>query len=72
MFFNPDLTKPAQEVLFSRKNETQNHPTLNLNNIQVKRASSQKHLGLLLDEKPNFKQHIESAITKSNIKASLL
>ena len=72
MFFNPDLTKPAQEVLFSRKNETQNHPTLNLNNIQVKRASSQKHLGLLLDEKPNFKQHIESAITKSNIKALLL
>ena len=72
MLFNPDLTKPAQEVLFSRKNKTQNHPTLNLNNIQVKRASSQKHLGLLLDEKLNFKQHIESAITKSNIKALLL
>ena len=66
MVFNPDLTKPAQEVLFSRKNVSQNHPTLNLNNIQVKRASSQKHLGLILDEKLNFKQHIASAIVKIN------
>ena len=28
--------------------------------------SSQKHLGLILDEKLNFKQHIESAIVKIN------
>ena len=27
---------------------------------------SQKHLGLILDEKLNFKQHIESAIVKIN------
>ena len=66
MLFNPDPTKPAQEVLFSRKKKTQNHPTLSLNNIQVERASSQKHLGLILDEKLNFKQHIESAIAKIN------
>ena len=55
MLFNPDPTKPAQEVFFSRKKKTQNHPTLSLNNIQVERASSQKHLGLILDEKLNFK-----------------
>ena len=66
MLFNPDPTKPAQEVLFSRKKKTLYHPALSLNNIQVKRASSQKHLGLILDEKLNFKQHIETAITKSN------
>ena len=66
MLSNPDPTKPAQEVLFSRKKKTQNHPTLSLNNIQVERASSQKHLGLILDEKLNFKQHIESAIAKIN------
>ena len=66
MLFNPDPTKQAQEVLFSRKKKTLNHPTLSLNNIQVKRASSQKHLGLILDEKLNFKQHIESAIVKIN------
>ena len=66
MLYNADPTKPAQEVLFSRKKKTLNHPTLSLNNIQVERASSQKHLGLILHEKLNFKQHIESAIVKIN------
>ena len=66
MLFNPDPTKPAQEVLFSRKKKTLYHPTLSLNNIQVERASSQKHLGLVLYEKLNFKQHVESAIVKIN------
>ena len=40
--------------------------TLSLNNIRVKRVSSQKHLGLILDEKLNFKQHNESVIAKIN------
>ena len=66
MLFNPDPTKPAQEVLFSRKKKTQNHSTLSLNNIHVERASPQKHLGLTLDEKLNFKQDIESAVAKIN------
>ena len=63
---NLDPTKPAQEVFFSRKKKTQNHVTLSLNNIRVERVSSQKHLGLILDEKLNFKQHNESAIAKIN------
>ena len=65
MLFNPDPTKPAQEV-FSRKRKTHYHPTLSLNNIQVERMSSQKHLALIPDEKLNFKLHIESAIGKIN------
>ena len=55
MLFNPDTNKPAQEVLFSRKKKTQNHPNISLNNIQVERVSCQKHLGIILDEKLNFK-----------------
>ena len=66
MLFNPDPSKPAQEVLFSRKKQSQIHPTLSLNNIQVERVASQKHLGVILDEKLNFKQHIDSAISKVN------
>ena len=66
MLFNPDPGKPAQEVLFSRKTKVQNHPTISLNNIQVEKASYQKHLGLILDEKLNFKQHIDSAVSKIN------
>ena len=50
MLINPDANKPAQEVLFSRKKKTQNHPNISLNNIQVERVSHQKHLGIILDE----------------------
>ena len=55
MLFKPDPKKPAQEVLFSRKKQLQNHPNITLNNIQVERSVHQKHLGLILDEKLNLK-----------------
>ena len=64
MLFNPDPNKPAQEVLFSRKNKVQVHPTIYVNNIQVERTSYQKHLGFLLDKKLNLKQHIDSVMPK--------
>ena len=56
MFFNPDPPKPAQEVIFSIKKKTQTHPAISLNNIQVEKVPYQKHLGILLDEKLNFKK----------------
>ena len=71
MLFNPDPSKPAQEVLFSRKKKTQIHPTISFKNIQVERASHHKHLGILLDEKLNFKQHINTAILKKKTKIYL-
>ena len=64
MLFNPDPRKPAQEVLFSRKKKIQVHPTISLNTVQVEKVSYPKHLRILLDEKHNFKQHIDSAISK--------
>ena len=64
MVFNPDPSKPAQEVPFSRKTKIQIDPTKSFNNIQVGRASHPKHLGVLLDEKLNFKQNINTAILK--------
>ena len=48
MNFNPDTTKQALEVIFSR--ELKNvHPSLLFNNASVTRTSSQKHLGIILD-----------------------
>ena len=35
-----------------------------LNDVQDERVSYQKHLGILLDEKLNFKHHNDSAISK--------
>ena len=54
MIFNPDLTKQAQEPIFSRKLNKPVHPNLTINNFQVSHTQSQKHLGLILDNKLKF------------------
>ena len=48
MIFNRDLTKQAQEVIFSRKTKKL-HSCLSFNNFPLKNSISQKHLGLTLD-----------------------
>ena len=48
MRFNPDPHKPAQEVSFSKKKKVSIHPAIKLNNMQVEKASYQKHLGLFI------------------------
>ena len=66
MSFNPDPTKQAQEVIFSRKLNKPHHPLLKFNNLPVQNASSQKHLGLVLDEKLNFESHLKEKCAKFN------
>ena len=56
MLFNPDPTKPAQEVIFFKGKKILPHPVISLNNIQVGRVLYQKHLGILLDEKLDLKR----------------
>ena len=46
--FNSDLSKQAQEIVFSRKTHKINHPKLNFNNSLVVQGICQKHLGLYL------------------------
>ena len=66
MSFNPEVTKQAQEVVFSRKSQKVTHPTVYFNNSPVTQSSSQKHLGFHLDEKLNFIDHIKEKISKAN------
>ena len=66
MSFNPDVSKQAQEVVFSRKSHKLAHPPVFFNNVPVKRCSIQKHLGFHLDEKLNFNHHVKEKITKAN------
>ena len=66
MSFNPDPKKPAQEVLFSKKKLNITHPIIHFNNVQVQRASQQRHLGIILDEKLNFKSHTDKVLTKGS------
>ena len=57
MSFNPDPSKQAQEVIFSRKIQKTCHPSIYFNNRSDKQVSSQKHLRLILDKKLNFQEH---------------
>ena len=49
MSFNPEPIKQAQELIFSRKVQTTNHPSLFFNENVVPKTSLQKHLGIFLD-----------------------
>ena len=56
MSCNPDVSKQAQEVIFSRKQNINNHPVVFVNNFLINRKSTQKHFGLLLDKKLDFSE----------------
>ena len=60
------LHKQAQEVIFSRKTVKVSHPSITFNTVPVARTACQKHLGLYLDEKLNFHDHINAKILKAN------
>ena len=72
MSFNTDSSKQAQEVVFSRKIKKPNHPELIFNNIPVNQTSYQKHLGMFLDNKLNFGEHLKYITNKVNKSIGLL
>ena len=63
MIFNPDTSKQAQEVLFCRKLQKVSHSKL-FKNADVLQTNSQKHLGVVLDSKLTFQDHIDIVFTK--------
>ena len=66
MLFNPDPVKQAIEVCFSHKWDKVVYPPLQFNNNDVQSANSQKHLGLVLDSKLDFNEHVNNKINKCN------
>ena len=56
--FNPDISKQAIEIIFSRKHNKSDPPPLTFNNIPVKRDVETKHLGMVLDSKLTFESHL--------------
>ena len=60
MLSNPDPNKQAVEILFSNKHNKNNYSPLNLTVI------SKKHLGLVLDSKLDFNEHMSNKINKCN------
>ena len=67
MKFNPDITNQAIGVVFPCKYAKTKpiHPPLTFNNIPVARRASTKHLGIVLDDRLSFSDHIKEAITKA-------
>ena len=65
MNFNPDPTKQAQELIFSRKVQTTNRPPLFFNENVVPQTNLQKHLGMFLDSKLKFSEHLKTIFQKT-------
>ena len=64
MNFNPDPTKQAHEVIFSHKAKEIYHPPLLFNNTSVSQSSSQKPLGVIIDSKLIFEEHLKMVSLK--------
>ena len=72
MSLNPHITKKAQEIIFIRKKNDTSHPSLHLDNARIQRQSVQKHVGLILDKKLLFLEHIDVKIKKATVDVSLI
>ena len=72
MSFNPDPSKQAQEIIFSRKTKKICHPSLRFNNSIVSQSPYQKHLGIFFDARLNFEEHLKVITTKVNKTTGLL
>ena len=67
MGFNPDPTKQAQEIIFSRKTSQRNHPGLMFNNSIVNVTTIHKYLGMIFDSKLSSDKHLKSVLKKGKL-----
>ena len=72
MTFNPDRSKQVQEIIFSRKLKKATHPLLLFNNNNVSQVNFQTHLGVILDVKLTFEEHLKNVFNKANKTIGLL
>ena len=66
MSFNPDPSKQAVEILFSQKKPSVLHPPIYFNDNIVLRKDAHKHLGITLDSKLTFSDHITEKMRITN------
>ena len=72
MSFKPDPSKQGQEVILPKKLQKTNHNQFYFNHNSVKQVPTQKHLGVYLDTKLNFQEHLNNIISKVNKTIRLL
>ena len=66
MSFNPDPSKEAQEVLFSRKTKKEYHSPFAFNNYIVLETNLQKHLNVVFGNGLSFEDHLKMILNKVN------
>ena len=64
--FNPDPKNPRKRYYSVEKNSNTTYPIISFNNVQIQRRNQQKPLGIILDEKLNFKSRIDKFLTKAS------
>ena len=72
MTFNPDRSKQAQEIIFSRRLKKATYLPLLFNNNNVSQVNFQTHLGVMLDVKLTFEEHLKNVFNKTNKTINLL
>ena len=72
MSFNPDSNKQAQEVIFTKKSKNMRHPPLIFNISKVFQSTTQKHLGLILDNRLSFEEYLTAMRAKVSRTIALL
>ena len=72
MTFNPDRSKQTHEIIFNRKLKKVTHPPLLFNNNNVSQVNFQTHLGVILDIKLTFEEHLKNVFNKANKTIGLL
>ena len=71
MIFNPDPSKPVEEVIFTNRNSI-SYPTISYSDVDVLHVDYHKHLGFVLDGKMNYIKHIDGKIGKANLGIGVL
>ena len=72
MSFNPDPNKLAQEVIFTWKSKNMRYPPLIFNKSKVFQSTTQKHLGLILDNRLSFEKYLTAMGAKVSRTIALL
>ena len=66
MRVNPDLNNMAHNIIFSRKTKKIFHPSLRFNSIIVPQSSHQRHLGIFLEARVSFEEHLKVLTAKGH------
>ena len=69
---NTEPTKQDQEIIFSKKKTVSIHLAVYFNNTLVNLTATHKHLGMIIDSKLSYENHLQSIFSRANKTIGLL